>query len=166
MLLLITQNTPASEAQFRLFNLISRFFKAFKTGVDIPAPASVNWVDIEATTGQNEVEAIRRFCDQITRRIDQISTSADVVLIYIPKEYEFYTAFSDGSLRFDLHDHVKAFAAQKQIATQFIREKTIESDLNCQIMWAHSLAIYVKAGRTPWTISGIQPDTAFAGDWV
>lgn len=39
----------------------------------------------------------------------------------------------------------------------------IESDLNCQIMWALSLAIYVKAGRTPWTISGIQPDTAFAG---
>ena len=30
-------------------------------------------------------------------------------------------------------------------------------------MWALSLAIYVKAGRTPWTISGIQPDTAFAG---
>ena len=53
----------------------------------------------------------------------QISTSVDVVLIYIPKEYEFYTAFSDGFLRFDLHDHVKAFAAQKQIATQFLREK-------------------------------------------
>ena len=84
-------------------------------------------------------------------------------MIYIPKEFEVYTAVSDGFLKFDLHDHVKAFAAQKQIATQFIREKTIESDLNCQIMWALSLAIYVKAGRTPWTISGIQPDTAFAG---
>ena len=83
--------------------------------------------------------------------------------LYIPKEYEFYTSLSDGSFKFDLHDHVKAFAAQKQIATQFIREKTIESDLNCQIMWALSLAIYVKAGRTPWMISGIQPDTAFAG---
>ena len=154
-----------SEARHNPDYLISfpGFFEAFKTGVDIPAPASANWVDIEATKGQNEVGAIRRFCDQITRRIDQISTNVDVVLIYIPKEFEVYTAVSDGFLKFDLHDHVKAFAAQKQIATQFIREKTIESDLNCQIMWALSLAIYVKAGRTPWTISGIQPDTAFAG---
>lgn len=154
-----------SEAKHNPDYLISfpGFFEAFKTGVDIPAPASANWVDIEATKGQNEVDAIRRFCDQITRRIDQISTNVDVVLIYIPKEFEVYTAISDGFLKFDLHDHVKAFAAQKQIATQFIREKTIESDLNCQIMWALSLAIYVKAGRTPWTISGIQPDTAFAG---
>ena len=154
-----------SEARHNPDYLISfpGFFEAFKTGVDIPAPASANWVDIEATKGQNEVDAIRRFCDQITRRIDQISTNVDVVLIYIPKEFEVYTAVSDGFLNFDLHDHVKAFAAQKQIATQFIREKTIESDLNCQIMWALSLAIYVKAGRTPWTISGIQPDTAFAG---
>lgn len=154
-----------SEARHNPDYLISfpGFFEAFKTGVDVPAPASANWVDIEATKGQNEVDAIRRFCDQITRRIDQISTNVDVVLIYIPKEFEVYTAVSDGFLKFDLHDHVKAFAAQKQIATQFIREKTIESDLNCQIMWALSLAIYVKAGRTPWTISGIQPDTAFAG---
>ena len=154
-----------SEARHNPDYLISfpGFFEAFKTGVDIPTPASTNWADIEATKGQNEIEAIRRFCDQITRRIDQISSSVDVVLIYIPKDYEFYTSLSDGYLKFDLHDHVKAFAAQKQIATQFIREKTIESDLNCQIMWALSLAIYVKAGRTPWTISGIQPDTAFAG---
>lgn len=157
--------TQRSEARHNPDYLISfpGFFEAFKTGVDIPAPASTNWADIEATKGKNEIEVIRRFCDQITRKIDQISTSVDVVLIYIPKDYEFYTSLSDGYLKFDLHDHVKAFAAQKQIATQFIREKTIESDLNCQIMWALSLAIYVKAGRTPWTISGIQPDTAFAG---
>lgn len=30
-------------------------------------------------------------------------------------------------------------------------------------MWALSLALYVKSGRTPWVVNGIQPDTAFAG---
>ena len=30
-------------------------------------------------------------------------------------------------------------------------------------MWALSLALYVKSGRIPWTISGVQPNTAFAG---
>ena len=73
------------------------------------------------------------------------------------------TSYSDEHVHFDLHDYIKAYAAQKHIATQFIREKTIESELHCQIMWALSLAIYVKAGRIPWTITGIQPETAFAG---
>lgn len=161
----ICELNQRSEARHNPDYLISfpGFFNAFKTGVDIPSPTSANWVSIEATKGLNGLEGISRFCDQITRRIDQISSSVDVIIIYIPKEYEFYTAFSDGHFKFDLHDHVKAFAAQRQIATQFIREKTIESDLSCQILWALSLAIYVKAGRTPWTISGIQPDTAFAG---
>lgn len=64
---------------------------------------------------------------------------------------------------YDLHDIVKAYAAQKNIATQFIREKTIESNLQCQIMWALSLAIYVKSCHVPWVVSATRPDTAFAG---
>ena len=83
--------------------------------------------------------------------------------IYIPKEYEVFTSYSRDSEKFDLHDYVKSYAAQRQVATQFIREKTIESELHCQIMWALSLALYVKSGRIPWTITGTQPDTAFAG---
>lgn len=87
----------------------------------------------------------------------------DAIIIYIPKEYEQLTSYSQGIHNFDLHDYVKAYAAQRQVATQFIREKTIDSELTCQIMWALSLAIYVKSGRIPWTITGTQPDTAFAG---
>ena len=87
----------------------------------------------------------------------------DVALIYIPKEYEPLTGYVDENEKFDLHDYVKAYAAQRNIATQFVREKTLESDLNCQIMWALSLAIYVKSSRIPWVVSGINKDTAFAG---
>lgn len=154
-----------SEAKHNPDYLISfpGFFNAFKTGIDIPDINSINWVEIYASRGNNEFEAIHEFCKQITRRIEQISSTSDVILIYIPKKFEFFTSFSDGCLNFNLHNHIKAFAAQKQIATQFIREKTIESELNCQIMWALSLAIYVKTGRIPWTISNVQPDTAFAG---
>lgn len=101
---------------------------------------------------------------EIIRKIDQLSAnSIDVILIYIPEEYEVFTSYTDGTINYDLHDYIKAYAAQKQVATQFVREKTIESDLHCQIMWALSLALYVKSGRTPWVVNGIQPDTAFAG---
>jgi argonaute-like protein implicated in RNA metabolism and viral defense len=91
------------------------------------------------------------------------ATAIDVAVIYIPKEYEPLTGYVSGEEKYDLHDFVKAYAAQKNIATQFVREKTIESDMYCQIMWALSLAIYVKSGRIPWVVSGIQKDTAFAG---
>lgn len=86
--------------------------------------------------------------------------------IIIDEAHQGQNGESAKALRRSLIDigvAVKEYAAQKQVATQFVREKTIESDLHCQIMWALSLALYVKSGRTPWVVNGIQPDTAFAG---
>lgn len=140
------------------------FFDAFKTGIDLPSPGSNRWHPISATNSPNLHAAAIAFGDMIAHNIDQLSAMAvDVILVYIPKEYELLTSYSDQATKFDLHDYVKAYAAQKRVATQFVREKTIESDLHCQIMWSISLALYVKSGRIPWTITGMQPDTAFAG---
>jgi len=140
------------------------FYQAFKTGLDLPNPTSRKWQSISSTNDPNIYSAAVEFGKAITRKIDQLhSQSVDAILIYIPKEYEVFTSYSRDSEKFDLHDYVKAYAAQRQVATQFVREKTIESELHCQIMWALSLALYVKSGRIPWTITGTQPDTAFAG---
>lgn len=140
------------------------FFQAFKTGLDLPNPTSDKWQSISSTNAPDVYTAAVEFGKAITRKIDQLSAkSIDAILIYIPKEYEVFTSYVRDSEKFDLHDYVKAYAAQRQVATQFVREKTIESELHCQIMWALSLALYVKSGRIPWTITGTQPDTAFAG---
>lgn len=50
----------------------------------------------------------------------QDNSHLDVIMIYIPKEYEILTSYEDEVTRFDLHDYVKAFAVQKHISTQFI----------------------------------------------
>ena len=140
------------------------FYQAFKTGLDLPEPNSGKWKPIKASNEQDIHKAAVKFGDAIIRKIDQLSAdSVDVILIYIPRDYEIFTSYTDGTVKYDLHDYIKAYAAQKQVATQFVREKTIESDLHCQIMWALSLALYVKSGRIPWVINGIQADTAFAG---
>ena len=140
------------------------FYQAFKTGLDLPEPNSGKWKQIKASNEQDIHKAAVEFGDAIIRKIDQLSAdSVDVILIYIPRDYEIFTSYTDGTVKYDLHDYIKAYAAQKQVATQFVREKTIESDLHCQIMWALSLALYVKSGRIPWVINGIQADTAFAG---
>lgn len=140
------------------------FYQAFKIGLDLPETNSSKWARISASNGQDKYTAAVEFGNAIIQKIDQLNASAvDVALIYIPKEYEYFTAYTDGIVKYDLHDYIKAYAAQKQVATQFIRERTIESEFHCQIMWALSLALYVKSGRTPWVVNGIQPDTAFAG---
>lgn len=140
------------------------FFQAFKTGLDIPLPTSNEWLSFLPALNSDIKKASVELGNIITRKLDQLSaTAVDVALIYIPKEYEPLTGYSENAEKYDLHDFVKAYAAQKNIATQFIREKTIVSDMYCQIMWTISLAIYVKSSRIPWTVSGIQRETAFAG---
>lgn len=136
------------------------FFNAFHIGLNIPLPNDNQWTDIPSPQNSKLKLSINEFREQILQQIDKLcAQETDVIVIYIPKEYEFLTAQGN----YDLHDVVKAYAAQKNISTQFIREKTIESSLRCQIMWALSLAIYVKSCHIPWVISGLQEHTAFAG---
>lgn len=137
------------------------FFNAFNIGLNVPLISNGQWVEISPPNNSNIALAINEFRDTILQQIDKLSSQAiDVVVIYIPKEYECFTEQDN----YNLHDVVKAYAAQKNIATQFIREKTVEeSGMRCQIMWALSLAIYVKSCHIPWVISAIRPDTAFAG---
>lgn len=136
------------------------FSNAFNTPIDIPTPTSQEWENISVDQSTTPI----RFGDMIARKLDQLSASSvDVILIYIPKEYEYFTSENDNDAYFDLHDYIKAYAAQKQIATQFIRQKTIESNLICQVLWAISLALYVKSNKTPWLVANTRTDTAFAG---
>ena len=141
------------------------FYNAFKTGLTIPTSNANTWLDVCAPANRDIKQASVEFGRSITQKLDQLSSmQTDVAIIYIPKEFEPLTGFSDEYEKYDLHDFVKAYAVQKNIATQFIREKTLDDKkMYCQIMWALSLAIYVKSCRIPWTISGIQKDTAFAG---
>ncbi|MDD2362160.1 MAG: SIR2 family protein [Oscillospiraceae bacterium] len=144
------------------------FSNAFGVSLTVPSSKSNQWIEISPiSTGQNLYNDALDFANQITRKIEQLSAQSkcDVILIYIPEEYENLTSYKDDSryISFDLHDFIKAFAVQKGISTQFIRQKTILSKLDCQIAWSLSLAIYVKSLRTPWTLANVDETTAFAG---
>lgn len=65
---------------------------------------------------------------------------------------------------FDLHSYIKAYAAQNGFTTQLVEEKTISNiNMKNQIYWWLSLALFVKSMRTPWALSDLDPDTAYAG---
>jgi len=119
------------------------FFSAFKTALNIPAQSDSEWMNYEARGAESLQKSAIELGNTINRKLEALSsTNAEVILIYIPDEYDSMTAYSTEYESFDLHDFVKAYAAQKGIATQFVREKTLNSDLRCQILWALSLAIY------------------------
>lgn len=146
----------------------SGFNSIYGVSLIIPPRNSDKWMDISPlTTNCGLYEDALLFANQITRKIEQLSLlpNVDVVLIFIPKEFDYLTDYQDSSnkIEFDLHNYVKAYAIQKGISTQFVRENTIESDLDCQIAWSLSLAIYVKALRTPWTLANVDESTVFAG---
>lgn len=140
------------------------FYEAYKTNLNIPTLGTNTWLDVHIAQTRDINSAAVQLGRSLCQSLDRLSASSvDVAIIYIPNEYEPLTGYVHNNEKFDLHDYVKAYAAQKNIATQFVREKTIISDMNCQIMWALSLAIYVKSSRIPWVVSGISSDTAFAG---
>lgn len=162
----LNQLTTRQKVKFNQEYVIpfSGFYEAYKTNLVIPAPGENTWLDVKLTQTCDTDSSAVQFGKMLCQNVERLNAaSVDVVLIYIPKEYEPFTGYINKTDRFDLHDYVKAYAVQKNIATQFVREKTIDSDMNCQIMWALSLAIYVKSGRIPWVVSGINSNTAFAG---
>jgi hypothetical protein len=147
----------------------SGFSNIYGVALSIPQRNSDMWLNIDLEKTSNSIySGALSYANLITHRIEKLSLlpEVDVILIFIPKEYEYLTFYKDDQyhLEFDLHNYVKAFAAQKGISTQFVREITIkESELSCQIAWSLSLAIYVKALRTPWILSNDDEATAFAG---
>ncbi len=159
-------NNQHSEVKYNIEYVLPfpGFYDAFNVGLNIPLATSPQWVNMNDPSESDIKAAAREFGETIIHQIDKLSLlQTDVILIYIPKDFEWLTSFSDKFENYDLHNFIKAYAVQKNIATQFIREKTLESNMRCQIMWALSLAIYVKSCRIPWVISGLRQDTAFAG---
>lgn len=108
----------------------------------------------------------RHIAEQIKNAINRVAstTHVNVVTIFIPSSWEGYRGYDLDNESFDLHDHVKAFAIQKGITTQFIEEDTVDNTSQAnRIHWWLSLSFYCKTMRTPWVLNNLDPNSAFAG---
>ena len=141
------------------------FINIYGIPINIPVINSDSWLDCQLVDKNDVRETALGLAMQLTHKIEQLDSlgSNSIIVIYIPEKWEWFTSFCDEVEHFDLHDYIKAFAVQKGISTQLIREKTLISRLTCQIAWWLSLAFYVKALRTPWVLKNLNKDTAFAG---
>lgn len=141
------------------------FFEAYGVSINIPEVGKENWAYCELTqTGELKNIALS-LRDSIIRRIDELSADGirKVIIICIPNSWLLYCSYDIDNEHFDLHDYIKAYCAEKSIATQFIQESTTTDLLHCQINWWLSLSYFVKSLRTPWALESLDKETAFAG---
>lgn len=119
-------------------------------------------LDQRLATGDAPHLALAEALIRSIEQLDAKKTEFAVAFVYLPDRWQH--AFRTDDDDFDLHDYVKAFAAGKGIAVQFLNEgSALKYSCRCSVMWRLGIATYCKAGGTPWTVADIEEDTAFLG---
>lgn len=142
------------------------FNSIYDIPIDIPSVNGERWMTLDFVHSNESIKANAiKLARIITSQIQKLSDSFTQMslAIFIPQEWELYESYEEDGEKFDLHDYIKAFAAQRSVATQLIKEKTLKDELKCQKFWWLSLSFYVKSLRTPWILSNADTTTAFAG---
>lgn len=142
------------------------FQQAFSSRIHIPQPGGDDWaVCPEPEMAGSIKDAALSLRNNVIAKIEALAANSikKVLVIFIPDRWLDYSGYDLDNEHYDLHDYIKAYCAERQIATQFIQEKTIKSVLQCQINWWLSLSYFVKSMRTPWVLEALDVDTAFAG---
>jgi hypothetical protein len=99
------------------------------------------------------------------RRLIAVRNRFDVVVCYPPPRYSALFQVPDDN--FDLHDAVKAFAAQHGLTTQIITDQALRYRCRASVAWRLGTALYAKAGGTPWKLdtrqAPLEPAAAYIG---
>ena len=136
------------------------FHSIYKTLLEIPDRNTDKWIKTEDTP-RDTISLAQSICHQAGSLADKYP--GIVVVIYIPTSWSIHKQFKHNGESFDLHNYIKAYAAQHSFTTQIIEEKTLSDPMVCEICWWLSLALFVKAMRIPWALASLDSDTAYAG---
>lgn len=141
------------------------FQAAYGVPIEFPQPGEAGWfVCPEPSSSDPHISALE-LAGHINRGIEQLQSAyaPHVVLVFYPSRWSDFRGYRTEAERFDVRDFVKAFCVQRGIATQFFNEETFSDGYQCRVWWWLSLALYVKAMRTPWVLNNFAEDTAFVG---
>jgi hypothetical protein len=112
--------------------------------------------------GETVAERVRAALHHALVRLESVREQFDVVLVYFPDSWLPHLRTKD----FDAHDELKALGAQRGIPTQVLNDRSLRFDNRGARAWRLAIALYAKAGGTPWKlapIEGIPVDTAYIG---
>lgn len=136
------------------------FHSIYKTLLEIPDSNTDKWINIDDAP-KDTISLAQSICHQASSLAEKYP--GIVVVIFIPTSWSLHKQFKHDGESFDLHNYIKAYAAQHSFTTQIIEEKTLSDPMVCEICWWLSLALFVKAMRIPWALANLESDTAYAG---
>ena len=100
-------------------------------------------------------------------RVDASKSGVDVVVLYLPKEWEAgFRAPAGSGEDFDLHDYIKSISAARSFPVQIVNDDdsgALSYYCRCSVAWRLGIALYTKAGGVPWTLETMDDRTAFVG---
>lgn len=142
------------------------FQQSFGLPLEIPRPGDSVWAICPEPRNQGDAKkSSLELATFITRSIESIvaAEKPHVVIVFIPNRWSAFREYQDENESFDLHDFVKAYCAQKGIATQFLEQDTLNSNQQCRVWWWLSVGLYAKSMRTPWVLDSLDKNAAFVG---
>lgn len=116
----------------------------------------------ELGQGTTVADRVRAALHHALVRLDAVREQFDVALVYFPDRWLPHLRTKE----FDAHDELKALGALRGIPTQVLNDKSLRFDNRGARAWRLAIALYAKAGGTPWKlapIAGIPNDTAYIG---
>lgn len=105
---------------------------------------------------------VRRSISERLRQLAAVREEFDLAVIHLPDSWG--PSLQGDS--FDAHDELKAIGAELSIPTQVINDRTFNFRYLASVSWRLAIALYVKAGGTPWRLApldGLPPDSAYIG---
>ena len=142
-------------------------FKAAFRAPLIPAAAAAQQplpddLDAQMAASAEPHLALARALTAGLGRLAAVRSLFDVVVFYLPSRWERH--FTVGE--FDLHDHVKAAAAQLGLPTQIVTDQALGYHCRASVGWRLAMALYAKAGGTPYKLAAggmLDPSAAYVG---
>ena len=124
----------------------------------------ITWPDAIGELGQGDspTQRVRSAMHQAMVRLSTVRSQFDVVAVHLPDTWMPYLRTKE----FDAHDELKALGAHFGVPTQVINDRAIRFELKNSLSWRLAIALYVKAGGTPWKLAripGVPDDTAYIG---
>jgi len=119
-------------------------------------------LDARVTASHAPHQALANALTTGLNRLAAVRSLFDVVVFYLPDRWSRWFTTSD----FDLHDHVKAAAAQLGLPTQIITDQALSYHCRASVGWRLATALYAKAGGSPYKLAAgglLDPDTAYLG---
>jgi hypothetical protein len=171
---LISQLQHRHEPKERRHYLVAfdGFSKTFGVGLDCPSTTkdprvfTLAWRDMQAAVHSDSPPVrLAELIHSAVRRLETVRAHFDVALLYLPDALSagFKSPTEDELFDFDLHDSVKALCSTLRTSIQVLNDDAMTYFCRCSVAWRLSLALYAKAGGTPWKLADFNERTAYVG---